>query len=47
MRQIRRADLVWQGEEVTIYEQLKNRTLELQKDIPAYIKDLIERHLEE
>lgn len=45
-RPIRRVDVLWTDEEVTIYERLKKRTLELQKDLPAYIKEIIERHLE-
>jgi len=47
MRQARRADIMWKGAEVTIYDRLKERTLELQKDLPVYIKELIEKHLEE
>lgn len=45
MRELRRVDILWSGEEVSIYEQLKNKTLELQKDLPTYIKDIIERNL--
>jgi len=45
MRQVRRADIIWTGDEVRVYERLKKRTLELQKDIPGYIKEIIERHL--
>ena len=47
MRQTRRADILWSGDEVTVYDRLKQRTLELQKNLPAYIKELIEKHLEE
>ena len=47
MRQTRRADIMWSGSEVSVYDRLKKRTLELQKDLPAYIKALIEEHLEE
>jgi hypothetical protein len=45
MRQIRRVDILWAGEEISIYEQLKERTRELQEEVPAYIKQIIERHL--
>jgi hypothetical protein len=45
MREVRRVDILWSGEEVSIYEQLKEKTHELQKDLPAYIKEIIERHL--
>jgi len=45
MRQIRRADILWMESEVQIYEKLKQRTLELQKNIPAYVKEIVEQHL--
>ena len=45
MRQVRRVDISWSGEEIGIYERLKERTLELQKGLPAYIKEIIEKHL--
>ena len=35
----------WTGEDVSVYERLKKRTTELQKDIPAYIKEIIEKHM--
>jgi len=47
MRNIRRADIMWSGREVNVYDRLKQRTFELQKNLPSYIKDLIEKHLEE
>jgi hypothetical protein len=46
MRQVRRVDIMWSGEEVSIYERLKERTMELQKELPAYIKEIVNRHLE-
>lgn len=46
MQQVRRVDILWSGEEITVYEQLQERTLELQKELPAYIKEIIERHLQ-
>lgn len=45
MRQARRIDIMWTGEEVSIYEQLRQRTLELQKDVPEYVKEIIALHL--
>jgi hypothetical protein len=45
MRQVRRVDVLWAGAEVAVYERLRAKTLELQKDIPRYIKEIIERHL--
>jgi hypothetical protein len=45
MRQARRVDIMWSGEEVSVYDRLKKRTMELQKDIPKYIKEIIEENL--
>jgi hypothetical protein len=45
MRQARRVDILWTGSEVSVYEKLMERTLELQKEVPAYIKEILERHL--
>ena len=45
MRQARRTDILWTGDEVAIYDRLKKRTEELQKDIPAFIKEIVERHV--
>ncbi len=45
MRPVRRADIVWTGAEVETYERLKKRTVELQKNIPGYVKEIVEAHL--
>lgn len=45
MRQVRRLDLVWQGEEVEIYEKLKAEALALDKEIPSFVKEIIEREV--
>jgi hypothetical protein len=45
MRETRRADILWTGAEVESYDKLKRRTLELQKNIPSYVKAIIEMHL--
>lgn len=45
MRQIRRADIMWTENEVAVYEKLKQRTLQLQKNIPGYVKEIVEEHL--
>jgi hypothetical protein len=42
MRQLRRLDLVWQGDEVSIYEKLKAEALSLDKEIPEFVKEIIE-----
>ena len=36
---------MWLGDEVSVYDRLKKRTLELQKNIPDYIKEIIEKHV--
>lgn len=46
MRQSRRVDILWSGEEVAVYDQLRRKTMELQKDIPKYVKEIIEKHCE-
>jgi len=45
MRQIRRADIMWTEREIEVYEKLKQRTLQLQKNIPSYVKEIVEEHL--
>ena len=45
MRQARRVDIMWTGVEVAVYDRLRERTMELQKDIPQYIKEIVERHI--
>ena len=45
MREARRADILWTGAEVESYEKLKRRTLQLQRNIPGYVKEIIEQHL--
>jgi hypothetical protein len=41
MRQPGRADILCSGAEVSVYDRLRERTMELQKHLPAYIKELI------
>jgi hypothetical protein len=45
LRQARRADIMWSGQEVSVYDRLKKKTMELQKDIPNYIKEIVEKNL--
>lgn len=45
MQQVRRIDLLWQGEEVELYEQLKQRAISLKKELPEFIKELIEHEV--
>lgn len=41
MRQSRRADILWTEHEIEDYERLKRRTIQLQKNIPSYVKEVI------
>ena len=45
MRQIRRLDLIWQGEEVEVYEKLKLEAVSLEKEVPSFVKEIIEREI--
>jgi len=45
LQQVRRVDILWSGDEVSSYDQLRKRTLELQKDMPKFIKEIIKQHL--
>jgi hypothetical protein len=45
MQQVRRIDLMWQGEDIELYENLKQYAIELEKDIPTFIKEIIEREI--
>lgn len=45
MRQIRRLDLVWQGDEVDTYEKLKAKAYSLEKEIPLFVKEIIEMEI--
>ena len=46
LREIRRLDVVWTGEEIKVYEALKQRATMLQTDIPDYVKAALKRHIE-
>jgi len=47
MHQIRRLDLVWQGDEVNAYEQLKAEAHAHGKAIPAFVKAVLEQALQQ
>lgn len=42
-RQVRRIDIMWTGDDVEIYERLKQQALSLEKEIPELVKEIIER----
>lgn len=45
MQQVRRMDIMWTGKEIPAYDRLRKRTIELQKELPAFVKEIIEKHL--
>jgi hypothetical protein len=45
MLPIRRIDLIWQGENVEQYEQIKEHAISAQQNIPDFIKGIIESEL--
>jgi hypothetical protein len=45
MQQVRRIDLMWEGDETEIYERLRQQAISLEKEIPALIKEIIEREM--
>ncbi|MBI3320481.1 MAG: hypothetical protein HYZ89_07860 [Candidatus Omnitrophica bacterium] len=45
IRPVRRADILWSEEEVADYELLKQKTEQLQKNIPGYVKEIVKEHL--
>lgn len=45
MRQIRRVDLIWQGEEVRQYDKLKRDAVKSGLEIPQFVKDVLAKAL--
>lgn len=45
MRQIRRIDLVWQGEEVAVYNQLKLQAKAIDKEVSLIIKEILQKEV--
>ena len=41
MRQVRRLDLIWQGDEAEHYETLKKQARDLSVEVPAYVRAII------
>ena len=44
MRDIRRLDLLWSGEEVTEYETLIEEASKVQEEAPEYVKNVLRNH---
>lgn len=45
MRAARRMDIMWTGTEIEVYDRLKKKTEQLQQEMPAYVKKIIEKNL--
>ena len=45
MCQVRRVDLLWQGDEVEQYELLKEKAISDEKNMPEFIKQIINKEL--
>lgn len=45
LKEVRRTDLLWEGQDVEIYEKLKEEAKTHMSAIPDYIKTIIENHL--
>ena len=45
MRQIRRIDLIWQGDEVEVYEQLKSQANSIDKEVSLLVKEILKREV--
>lgn len=46
MRQVRRIDLLWEGDNIEIYERLKQRAVSVEKELLEFVKQIIEREIE-
>jgi hypothetical protein len=45
MRQVRRIDLMWESADIESYERLKQQAISLGKEMPEFIKEIIEREI--
>ncbi|MFA5864171.1 MAG: HNH endonuclease signature motif containing protein [Phycisphaerae bacterium] len=46
LKALRRVDIVWSGNEIKLYEKLKDRAQTLGKNIPDYVKSIIHDHVD-
>lgn len=46
MRSVRRIDLLWEGDDIEMYEKLKQRATRLEKELPEFVKEIIEREID-
>ena len=45
MKQVRRLDLMWQGDDVVKYEKMKSDALRLGKSLPDFVKGVLAKTL--
>lgn len=45
MRQIRRIDLLWDGEDIEAYERLKQHAINVGRALPEFVKEIIDREI--
>ena len=45
LREVRRTDILWNENEIELYERLKTLAVENRFPIPEYVKKIIEKHL--
>jgi len=43
MQQVRRIDLIWQGDDIETYERIKQQAARLNKQIPEFVKEIIDQ----
>jgi hypothetical protein len=46
MNELRRVDLIWEGDEIEVYEAMKAKAKNLHKEIQEIIKEIIEKEIE-
>ena len=47
MRDIRRLDIMWSGDEVKDYESLRDEAAESDEELPTFVKNVLRSHLEQ
>ncbi len=47
MADIRRLDVIWQGDEVEVFDQIRGQAARLKLEVPAYVKVALKKRLEE
>ena len=46
MRDVRRLDIMWTGDETSEYDMLRDESIKANEDIPEYVKNVLRRHFE-